>query len=171
MIQYCLGICQREMLKPIKVVNKIEVVSMKSAYSDVEHHTIIIDGISLDLVIHRQYPSDNLLGMIPTIIDWVDDPKEKEFLKKRFNSEGKEVVLPVLMCPDDCDLLCTVIVANVVKADGFIIWERIGIDMSYEEFKLLGCDGIGSTVDWLEKIPAMIFEETQYSSQLSKIYD
>lgn len=154
MIQYCLGICQREMLKPMKVVNKIEVVSMKSAYSDVEHHTIIIDGISLDLMIHRQYPSDNLLGMIPTIIDWVDDPKEKEFLKKRFNSEGKEVVLPVLMCPDDCDLLCTVI-----------------IDRSYEEFKLLGCDGIGSTVDWLEKIPAMIFEETQYSSQLSKIYD
>lgn len=82
--------------------------------------------------------------MIPTIIDWVCDLKVKECIKGRFNSESKEVVLPVLMCPDDCDLSCTVIVVNVIKADGYIIWKQVGIDMSTREDMLLGCDGIGS---------------------------
>ncbi|MDQ0896830.1 hypothetical protein [Paenibacillus sp. V4I7] len=152
-------------------MNKIEVVSMKSEYCSVEHHTIAIDGIPLDIMLHSQYPTDLLLGMIPTIIDWIDSPKEKELLKGRFNSVGKEVSLPVLMCPDDCDLFCTVIVANVVKAGGRIIWKKIGIDRSHEEIKLLRCDGIGSRVDWLEKIPPMTFVADQYYSQLSKIYD
>ncbi|GED72991.1 hypothetical protein BRE01_66930 [Brevibacillus reuszeri] len=153
------------------LVNKIEVESLKSAHCEAEHHTIVIDGTPLDLLLHSQYTSDNLLGMIPTIIDWVDEPKEKEFLKKRFNSEDKEVILPVLMCPDDCDLLCTVIVANVVKTDEYIIWKQVGIDRSNEEFRQLGYDGIGTTVDWLEKIPPMTFENTIYISQLRKIYD
>ncbi|RED27995.1 metallo-beta-lactamase superfamily protein [Brevibacillus brevis] len=41
-----------------------------------------------DLSLHSQYPSDNFLGMIPTNIDWVDDLKEKEFLRWRFNLAG-----------------------------------------------------------------------------------
>ncbi|RCW40099.1 hypothetical protein [Paenibacillus prosopidis] len=153
------------------LVNKIEVVPMKSEYCKVEHHTIVIDGTPLDLLLHNYYPSNNLLGMIPTIIDWVYDPKEKECIKGRYNSISKEVVLPVLMCPDDCDLLCTVIVANVVKADGYIIWKKVGIDMSTREDMLLGCERIGSKVDWLDRISPMTFEEAQYSSHLSKIYD
>jgi hypothetical protein len=153
------------------LVNNIEVVPLKSEFCDVEHHTIIIDGTPLDLLLHSHYPSNNLLGMIPTIIDWVHDPKEKVCIKGRFYSSSKEVVLPVLMCPDDCDLWCTVIVANVVKADGYIHWSQVGIDKSTREDMLLGCEGIGSKVDWLDKIPPMMFEETQYKIQLSKIYD
>jgi hypothetical protein len=152
-------------------VNKIEVVSMKSDYCKGEHYTIVIDGKPLDSLLHSYYPSNNLLGMIPTIIDWVDDPKEKICIKGRFNSASKEVVLPVLMCPDDCDLSCTVIVANVVKAEGYIIWKQVGIDMSTREDMLLGCEGIGSKIDWLDKIPPMTFEEIKYSYHLSNIYD
>lgn len=102
------------------LLNKIEVEPMKSEYCKVEHHTIVIDGTPLDILLHKYYPSNNLLGMIPTIIDWVCDSKEKECIKGRFNSASKEVVLPVLMCPDDCDLSCTVIVANVVITDRYI---------------------------------------------------
>ncbi|AFH61321.1 hypothetical protein ACVNS2_11840 [Paenibacillus caseinilyticus] len=155
----------------MELVNKIEVVLMKSTYCEVEHQTIVIDGIPLDLLLHSQYPSDNLVGMIPTIVDWVDDSRQKELLKERFNSEGKEIVLPVLMCPDDCDLWCTVIVANVVKIDEFIIWKQIGIDMITRDELLMGYDGIGSKVNWLDKIHPMTFQETQYISQLSKVYD
>ncbi len=64
------------------LMNKIEVVPLKSVFCDVEHLTIVIDGTPLDSLPHCYYPSDNLLGMIPTIINWIDDPKEKEFLKR-----------------------------------------------------------------------------------------
>ena len=86
------------------LVNKIEVVQMKSEYCKVEHLIIVIDGTPLNILLHNYYPSNNLLGMIPTIIDWVYDPIEKECIKGRINSVSKEVVFPVLMCPDDCDL-------------------------------------------------------------------
>jgi hypothetical protein len=103
----------------VKLVNKIEVASMKSEYCKVEHHNIVIDDTPLDILLHSYYPANQLLGMIPTIIDWLDNPKEKELIKERFNSADSAFVLPILMCPDDCDLWCTVIVADVIKADGF----------------------------------------------------
>jgi len=152
-------------------VNKIEVVSMKSEYCKVEHHNIVIDDTPLDLLLHSHYPSNHLLGLIPTIIDWVDDPKQKELIIERFNSANIEFVLPILMCPDDCDLWCTVIVAYVIKVDGFITWKHIGIDKSTREDLLQGYGSLGAKVDWLNKIPPMIFEESQYNAQLSKVYD
>lgn len=153
------------------LMNKIEVVPMKSEYCDIEHHTIVVDGTPLDVLLHNYYPSNNLLGMIPTIIDWLSNPKEKELITERYNSVSKDSVLPVLMCPDDCDLWCAVIVANVVKADGYIVWKQIGIDKSTRDDLLLGYDRIGSKVDWLNKIPQMTFNKEDYFSQLSKIYD
>ncbi|WP_289140374.1 hypothetical protein [uncultured Brevibacillus sp.] len=155
----------------MELIKKIEVVTMKSKYCDVEHHTIVIDDTPLDLLLSRQYPSNHLLGLIPTIIDWIDNPQEKEFLRQRFQSTNKEVILPILMCADDCDMFCTVIVAKVVKANGYIIWDQIGIDMSSDEFKLWGYEGIGMRVNWLEKIPLMTFEEGQYFVELGKIYN
>ncbi|MCZ8520984.1 MULTISPECIES: hypothetical protein [Paenibacillus] len=154
----------------MRLVNKIEVALMKSEYCKVEHHNIVIDDTALDLLLNSYYPSNHLLGMIPTIIDWIDNPREKELIKERFNSTDSESVLPIMMCPDECDLWCTVIVAEVIKADGYITWKHIGIDKSTREDLLQGYDSLGTKVDWLDKIPPMIFEESQYTAQLSQIY-
>lgn len=151
--------------------NKIEVNCMKSEYCAEEHLTIVVDDIPLDKLLHSLYPSRNFLGLVPTIVDWLDDEQERVFVKRRFTSANQEEILPILMCPDDCDLWCTVIVANVVKADGQITWKKIGVDVSTREDMLLGCGVIGSRVDWLDKIVPMNFEETQYWTQLSRIYD
>lgn len=37
-------------------VNKIEVLPLKSEYCKIEHHTIVIDGTPLDLLLHKHYP-------------------------------------------------------------------------------------------------------------------
>jgi hypothetical protein len=50
-------------------VNKIEVKPIKSKYSDIEHPTITIDGVPLDLILHKHYPSKNFLGLVPTLIN------------------------------------------------------------------------------------------------------
>lgn len=37
----------------MELVNKIEVVTMNSEYCRVEHHTIVIDGTPLDLLLQN----------------------------------------------------------------------------------------------------------------------
>ncbi|MFD1736837.1 hypothetical protein ACFSCX_09680 [Bacillus salitolerans] len=143
---------------------------LKSEYCDVEHQTILIDDTPLDILLHQNYPSELLLGLIPLIMDWVDNLIEREFIKVRYKSKNEEFVLPILMCPDDCDLWCTVIVAHVVRTNEYIIWDKIGIDRSSSEELLKGYDCIGSRVEWLDKIPQMKFDVAEYYTQLDKIY-
>lgn len=150
-------------------VNRIEVKPLKSEYSDVEHPTITIDGVRLDLILHKLYPTKNLLGLIPTLINWIDDQKEKKLVINRYNSKEKEVSLPVLMCPDDCDLWCTVIIAKVTTSNGNIMWDKIGIDRSSREELLSGYDCIGSKVEWLDLIPQFVFDEDEYRTEINKI--
>jgi len=93
-------------------------------------------------------------------LDWRQD--EKEFVKERYGSKSKEAVLPELMCPDDCNLLCTVIVAKVVTANGIVMWDKISVDMNTREEMMFGYDCIGSKVEWFDKIPPFVFEEEEY---------
>ncbi|MBP0725984.1 hypothetical protein J5Y03_12455 [Bacillus sp. RG28] len=150
--------------------NKIEVKKLKSEYCNDKHLTIVIDGVPLDVILHNLYPNNRLLGLVPTILDWIDNIKEKELIKLRFSSLKDEEVLPILICPDDCDLWCTVIVAKVLQKNEFIIWDKIGIDKSSREKLLNGYDCIGSKVKWLDKAHSLTFNIDEYNTELNKIY-
>lgn len=78
---------------------------------------------------------------------------------------------PVLMCPDDCDLLCTLIVAEVIKENDKVYWRRIGIDISNKSEFNGGYECIGSKVEWLESVPQMSFDLTVYNAQINKLYE
>lgn len=150
--------------------NNLEVKKMKSEYCDEEHLTIVVDNVPLDVLLHNLYPANRFLGLIPTILGWIDDPKEKVLLKRRYDSTKQEVILPVLMCPDDCDLWCTVIVAKVVIENEYVVWDKIGVDTSIREEMLKDYECMGSRVEWLNEIPRMIFTKEHYYTQLNMIY-
>ncbi|NPC94739.1 hypothetical protein HOO54_21550 [Bacillus sp. WMMC1349] len=144
--------------------NKIEVLNLKSKYSREDHFTIVIDGTPLDRILDHLYPKMNFLGLIPPLADWMYIEEEKTILKERFYSNNLEEMVPVLICPDDCDLNCTVVIAEVLKQNGQVIWEKVGLNISQS------VDRIGNNVEWLKKIPAFYFDQKEYFSQLDKIY-
>ncbi|MCK6073914.1 hypothetical protein [Paenibacillus silvae] len=111
-------------------MNIFSIDTQTSKYINVEHPVISIDGIPLDLYLHNLYPDNLYLGLIPTITDWIGLKEEAELVLRRFISEEEIIILPILMCPDDCDLTCTLIVAEVLKSDDQVIWRRIGVDSS-----------------------------------------
>ncbi|ACT01353.1 hypothetical protein [Paenibacillus sp. JDR-2] len=150
-------------------VNKFEVKKMKSTYCDDEHYCFVVDGAPLDYFLNEQYPEKSLLGLVPTIPEWMCMPAEKEFVLSRFHSSDPIVLLPVLMCPDDCDLWCTLLVAEVEKQDRFIRWNRIGYDRSTGDEKIETFEYIGNQVDWLEKIPPFIFKQEEYETEIKKL--
>jgi hypothetical protein len=40
---------------------------------------------------------------------------ENKLVKDRYNAKEKEVTLPILWYPDDCDLRCSAIIATCIK--------------------------------------------------------
>ncbi|PZD97228.1 hypothetical protein DNH61_03575 [Paenibacillus sambharensis] len=137
----------------------------KSEYTTQEHLNILIDNKPLDIVLHELYPDGLFLGLVPTLVDWLDSKEEVELVYSRFVSGKGQVILPILMCPDDCDFSCTVIVAEVDTKDDFVIWNRVGIDNSERK----DISDTGTIVEWLEKVPAFCFDITDYK-QLERIY-
>ncbi|MCB9309495.1 MAG: T9SS type A sorting domain-containing protein [Lewinellaceae bacterium] len=95
-------------------MNRIQAKYEKSKYSKEPHLTINVDGNSLDKILHELYPDKNIIGLVPTILDCLEDPKERKLVWERFESEQKQVV-PILMCPDDIYLWCTVINVEIEK--------------------------------------------------------
>lgn len=141
----------------------------KTKYASVEHPTILIDGVPLDIILHKLYPDELFLGLVPTITEWIDLKEEAEFVLSRFYSDQDDVILPILMCPDDCDLNCTLIVADIVINQNEVIWRRIGVDLSNfgtpYNYEL-----IGTNVQWLNKINEMRFDKHTYYECLKSIY-
>lgn len=43
-------------------------------------------------------------------------------------NENETTIYPILMCPDDNDFSCTIIVAEIRNCGDLIQWKQIGID-------------------------------------------
>lgn len=150
-------------------MNVFSIDMQTSKYVNVGHPVITIDGIPFDLYLHNLYPDNLYLGLIPTITDWIGLKEEAEFVLRRFISEEEIVILPILMCPDDCDLTCTLIVAEVLKSDDQVIWRRIGVDSSNLGIPY-NYELVGKEVTWLDLVPEMKFSNDKYIENLKTIY-
>ena len=142
----------------IDKMNQIQAKYEKSEYSNEPHLTINVDGKPLDKILHELYPNKNLIGLVPTLLDWLEDPKERLLVWDRFESKQKQIV-PILMCPDDIDLWCTVINVEVEKTENSVKWLRIGLDSGGSDDMP---NSIGTNVEWFENIEPMEFEKVEY---------
>lgn len=71
--------------------------------------------------------------------------------------------MPILLCPDDFDFSCTVIVVEVVCIEDKVIWRKFGIDTtSFEIDEIALPKYIGKNVDWFANIGPFEFSRTEY---------
>lgn len=64
-------------------------------------------------------------------------------------------VVPILVCPDDADFSCTVLIVEVEFTDNTVKWCRFGFDQSPQ-------NEIGSTVVWFKNSPTYEFNKIGY---------
>lgn len=148
-------------------INRLQIKIQESPYINPPHPCILIDGLELDIWLDRLYPDQNYLGLIPFIYDWISTEAEQQLVLQRYLKKQEIVILPILMCPDDCNLWCTVVVAEVIIQENEIWWNRIGIDTSDI---LSSYHNLGHSVEWLEHIPLLKFEKQSYYNELDRIY-
>ncbi|MGG3507706.1 hypothetical protein ABES58_19750 [Paenibacillus lautus] len=78
-------------------------------------------------------------------------------------------ILPILMCPDDCDLSCTIVVVEVESVDDVVKWRRFGIDKNNPKELIEQNRFLETKVKWLDLVSSMTFSRKDYKT-LDKIY-
>lgn len=152
-----------------EIINKISVDNRSSKYVENAHPILLINGEPLDHVLNEYYPDDFLLGLIPPIIDWMNVDEEAKLVEQIYDSADELKILPILMCPDDCDLSCTIIVAEIEMTSDLMKWNRIGIDQGNPKEWIEKGRFLEAGIEWLDQVPVMTFKREDYKS-LEKVY-
>jgi hypothetical protein len=145
-------------------MNKILALSDKSDYEG--HPDFInyrIDEFWLDEKLDELYPDKMYKGLVPCLLDRMEWENEKEVVRSRiFPNENETTICPILMCPDDNDFSCTLIVAEIRNCGDRIQWSKIGIDKTTE----WEAEKVGNYVEWMEKVPEFNFLMSDYLAML-----
>ena len=147
-------------------MNKIKGLPDKSDYEGYRDFiNFRIDGYWLDEKLDELYPGNNYKGLIPTLVYWMEREDEKAVVWERIlPRENETAICPVLMCPDDNDFSCTLIVAEIRNCGNVIQWKQIGIDKT----KQWEAEKVGSTVAWLDKFTGFEFPIQDYLIMLEQ---
>ncbi len=114
-------------------MNHIEVRKIKTCYEYSQNY-FIIDNIPITTYIDSFVKEkDNsslsgygsLLGLLPAWSGELEWQWENDFVWELVDS-NEELNVPILVCEDDCDLSCVVIMVHVHKEEGKVYWDRIG---------------------------------------------
>ena len=140
-------------------VNRITAELRQTRYAPEPHLHLLIDGQPLDELLHQHYPEANYLGLLPTLLGWLTNPAERAVVWDRAALRPHtRVKLPVLMCPDELDLSCVVIGAEVFVEAERVRWPRLGWDATASPDPADCC----RDMQWLPLIPAFTFDRREY---------
>lgn len=121
-----------------------------------------IDGKALDVLLEETCPGFDILYLLPTLDRSLETEKERNIVWTRILPENGVSACPVLMCEDDRDFFCLLIVAEIEVQDDFVIWKRIGLDKSSPN----NLQDVGTKVQWFKTSPSFQFDKREYQEML-----
>lgn len=142
-------------------MNKISAILDKSDYEGYwDYLNYNIDNFWLDEKLDELFPNNMYKGLIPTLVYWMEIEKEKKVVWERILPiENQTTLCPILMCPDDNDFSCTIIIAEIANQNNHVIkWKRLGLDKTQEN----EAEKIGTSVEWFLKFKELEFEYNEY---------
>ena len=108
-------------------MNKLEIKKATNDYG-YEYVGIFIDDIPLDIYLFEITSIEMIKGLMPAWFVELDSISEQEYVSECLSVESKDgLTIPILLCPEDMDFWCTVIVVKVRYTDDRVIWDRVGI--------------------------------------------
>lgn len=140
--------------------SRIEAFMGTSRFAAAPHLIIGVDGVPLDawLADNSGGTGERFLGLVPALTGLVNR-EEREAAWERIQPPGPRLeIAPVLVCPDDMDLWCDVVVVELEERQDQILWRRFGFDWTAKPHPAR----IGSQVDWLPTLPALGFAKNDY---------
>lgn len=146
------------------MTNKISTKTFFNYFSKENFYIIEIDGKSLEDLILKKQPQI-MRGIVPTLLNWLGNIEERKVVWSRVLPEKfKKSKLPILMCSEDIDLWCTLIMVEVEIDEDYVYWNKFGIEDSDAEIP----EEIGKSIKWFSNIPKMIFDKAEYKYVLDE---
>ncbi|MDC8004827.1 hypothetical protein POV27_12255 [Aureisphaera galaxeae] len=143
-------------------MNKIRAEYHKTEYTNGPHLVMMIDGVQLNKIAETIDYHGHLKGLVSTLLNgWLYNKNEEEVVWERIDLRPNEIkIVPILMCPDDCDFSCTVVVVEM-KLDGDTVkWNKLGIDET-----LTRADNpktVGRNIKWFQNIGPFEFRKDDF---------
>ncbi|MDP9940839.1 hypothetical protein [Ectopseudomonas alcaliphila] len=139
--------------------NLLSIASHKSKYSSGFYPTFAIDGIPLEVWLPRHNREAELHLVAAHSGLHSDDDTCLVWDRIYSTAPGWKTLVPLLVCSEDLDLTCTVIVAEQHADEHHVHWRRFGLLKDLITLQ-------SPAVDWYDSIPARIFERFQFQSTL-----
>src|SRR5262245_47469316 len=116
-------------------VNRIAAIRAPSKFVSEPHLAIAVDGVALDVALGAE-------GLVSSLLGWFHHESDAVVPWQRILPDvGCTGYAPVLICPDDLDLSCSVVMAEVIAEPEVIRWDRLGYDATPR-------GAVGSWVRW-----------------------
>lgn len=148
-------------------MNRIKAIHYKSQFATTAHLVIAIDGQPLDELLHLLQPNHHLIGLVPAI-SWLFSQRERSAAIQALTAEpGLTINAPVLVCGDDRDFHCTVVIAQCRYTEDLVEWLAFGLDVT----KDYPHSEIGSRVAWFEGIGPFAFKRDEYLDCIKALID
>ncbi len=140
-------------------MNDLQAVRQRSRYVEEPHLVITLDGEPLDSLLARLAKNHEIEGLVTTLDDCLSDPKERPVVRERvLPTDGATAIVPILVCPDDLDFYCTVVVVQVTRIADRVRWERFGHDQTDSPMP----ERVGGNVEWFEGVGPFAFGLEEY---------
>ncbi|RYY37310.1 MAG: hypothetical protein EOP46_03175 [Sphingobacteriaceae bacterium] len=124
---------------------------------------IKIDGEFLDELLELKYPGEMYKGTIPTLLFAMEIDAESKIVWNRIlPALNSKSICPILMCPDDLDFSCTIVVAEIECLEDIVRWNKMGLDIT----KDWQAESICSEVKWFDKLPPCEFSKIDYLAMI-----
>jgi hypothetical protein len=108
-------------------VNRIEAIRAPSLYVPEPHLAIAVDGIPLDELLDTARPDLRIVGLVSSLLGWFHHEADCLIPWQRILPPvGCTGYAPIFICPDDLDLSCSVLMAEVVAEPDAVRWDRFG---------------------------------------------
>ena len=140
-------------------MNTISTTIAKPELSSTEQAVLAVDGVPVyhwvKSQIFDQEGNDDTYRLVPAQT-WLYDENESKIAWELLEPahEGSTVV-PLLVCPDDMDLSCTVVVVEQIVDKQTVEWRRFGLCTNH-------INGVVTSVRWSELAQCAAFNRTQF---------
>jgi hypothetical protein len=124
------------------------------------HPSLTIDDIPLDVWLKRCLPDQDVLDLVPAQL-WMSDKDDLALAWRRIRDEGL-VNVPLLICPDDLDFVCSVVLVEQETTAAHVIWRRFGMDRS--RFT----EPVGTSAAWFLDCGPLMFERAAFGLALDE---